>query len=51
LNQTTASVAKSSGSKMDDDHQYENGRHKVEYYRGAHPPVNKMHRFSMLSEF
>ncbi|KAI5383853.1 protein BASIC PENTACYSTEINE4 isoform X1 [Lathyrus oleraceus] len=25
---------------MDDDRQYENGRHKVEYYRGAHSPWN-----------
>lgn len=46
---TTTSVSKSSGWKMDDGRQHENGRHKMEYYRGAHSLVNRMHRFSGLS--
>lgn len=31
---------------MDDGCQHENGRHKVDYYRGVHSPVNTMHKFS-----
>lgn len=36
---------------MGDDRQHENGRHKMEYYRGARSPVNSMRRFSVLSVF
>lgn len=30
-------------SKMDDGRQHENGRHKMDYYRGAASPVRRKH--------
>lgn len=30
---------------MNDDREYENGRHKMEYYRGAHSLVNRIHTY------